>query len=188
MSMVPATQSRKRKSSEYVADNGFIDDDSDGAGPQTKRTKPASSSSLLRSQKDDSGDLYWELTKMRRVTISEFKGKQMVGIREYYEQNGKILPGKKVRNVLATGIQPSMTNERLQGISMPVDQFSAFVELLPQIEKELAKKGEKVPRPQYDGVKKEEDVKQELESDDDGGNSRPKRSNIEATSDEDEDD
>ena len=31
----------------------------------------------------------------RRVTISEFKGNTMVNIREYYEANGKVLPGKK---------------------------------------------------------------------------------------------
>ena len=96
--MAPSPQaSRKRKSSEYVADNGFIDDDSDGTSRHNKRTKPVSPSSLLKPQVDSNGDKYWELTKMRRVTISEFKGKRMVGIREYYEQGGKILPGKKVR-------------------------------------------------------------------------------------------
>lgn len=70
---------------------------------------------------------------------------------------------------------------------MPVDQYSTFVQLLPLIEKELVKKGERVPRPQYDkvveddgGVKGEDlpDV-----GDEDGGT---KKSNIEATSDEDE--
>lgn len=34
---------------------------------------------------------------MRRVAISEFKGKRMVNIREFYEKDGKDLPGKKVR-------------------------------------------------------------------------------------------
>ena len=33
---------------------------------------------------------------MRRVTVSEFKGMQMVSVREYYEQGGEIKPGKKV--------------------------------------------------------------------------------------------
>ncbi len=106
--MAPAVQSKKRKSSEYVADIGFIDDDSDGASRQNKRTKSSSSSSLFKPRNDDSGDLYWELTKMRRVTISEFKGKQMVGIREYYEQNGKILPGKKVRDYKLYSYMPML--------------------------------------------------------------------------------
>lgn len=37
----------------------------------------------------------------------------------------------------------------LQGISMTLEQFSTFVELLPQIEKALIKRGDKVPRPNY---------------------------------------
>ena len=37
-----------------------------------------------------------QLTSKRRVGISEFKGKYMVNIREYYEKDGEVLPGKKV--------------------------------------------------------------------------------------------
>lgn len=32
--------------------------------------------------------------------ISEFKGQQMVSIREYYEKDGQALPGKKVSLVV----------------------------------------------------------------------------------------
>ena len=31
----------------------------------------------------------------RRVEISQFKGVQLVNIREFYEKDGQILPGKK---------------------------------------------------------------------------------------------
>jgi hypothetical protein len=91
--------SRKRKSSEYASDNGFIENDNDSSDRPTKRTKPATSSSQLprlQPQTDSDGNTFWELSKMRRVTLSEFKGKQMVSVREYYEQNGEIKPGKKV--------------------------------------------------------------------------------------------
>lgn len=81
---------------EYESDKDIIENNSDGSDRPSKRTKPSLSSSLLKPKVDSSGEQYWELTKMRRVTISEFKGKKMVGIREYYEQGGKILPGKKV--------------------------------------------------------------------------------------------
>ena len=36
-----------------------------------------------------------KLGKLRFVNVSEFKGKPYVNIREYYESNGKTLPGKK---------------------------------------------------------------------------------------------
>lgn len=45
---------------------------------------------------DMSGDNYWDLSKSRRVTVSNFRGKAMVNIREYYEKDGHELPGKKV--------------------------------------------------------------------------------------------
>lgn len=31
--------------------------------------------------------------------ITAFKGMEMVNIREYYEKDGEVLPGKKVRNL-----------------------------------------------------------------------------------------
>lgn len=37
-----------------------------------------------------------QLPKSRRVTVSEFKKATYVNIREYYEKDGKVLPGKKV--------------------------------------------------------------------------------------------
>ena len=78
---------------------------------------------------------------------------------------------------------------------MPLDQYAAFVQLLPAIETELARKGQKVPRPEYrrpvpnDGAggKEEEGGDLELSDAGDEGGGPIKKSNIEATSDEDED-
>ena len=83
---------RKRKSSEYESDEGFVEQTIDG--PPVKRTKSQSAGS--GAQTDSDGNTFWEISKMRRVTVSEFKGMQMVSVREYYEQGGEIKPGKKV--------------------------------------------------------------------------------------------
>jgi hypothetical protein len=48
------------------------------------------------SKVDSNGDRYWEISKMRRVTVSSFRGKTLVNVREYYEKDGQELPGKKV--------------------------------------------------------------------------------------------
>ena len=80
----------KRKSSASV--------DDDSVEP-TKRGKVASvntSEQPPEPQVDADGATYWEISKARRVTISQFKGKTMVGIREYYEKDSQWLPGKKV--------------------------------------------------------------------------------------------
>ena len=63
---------------------------------------------------------------------------------------------------------------------MTVEQYSAFVGLMPQIETLLSQKGESVPRPNYDGAPPPADEDDEDEEDDE------KKANIEATSDEEE--
>lgn len=37
-----------------------------------------------------------QLPGKKRVTVSEFKGKMLVSVREFYEKEGQMLPGKKV--------------------------------------------------------------------------------------------
>lgn len=64
-----------------------------------------------------------------------------------------------------------------------MDQFAAFLDVLPQIDAVLAEKGETIPRPKYDI--RAQKVEEEDERDDNGGNEeKAKRKNHEATSDE----
>ncbi|CAF9914937.1 MAG: hypothetical protein GOMPHAMPRED_008334 [Gomphillus americanus] len=95
-----------------------------------KSTKGITGGEGSQRKRDGDGNAYWELTGRRRIVVSEFKGNRMISIREYYEKDGKELPGKK-------------------GISLPLDQFSALVSLLPQIEEQLQSQGDKLPRPEY---------------------------------------
>jgi hypothetical protein len=86
---------------------------------------------------------------------------------------------------------------------MTVEQYSALVDLMPQIEKALESKGEKIPRPKYettaqdaaaavattagDGEQQHEEVDPESENPKLKVVDRKRRkANIEATSDEDE--
>eukprot|EP00271_Cylindrocystis_brebissonii_P016234 TRINITY_DN39560_c0_g1_i1.p1 TRINITY_DN39560_c0_g1~~TRINITY_DN39560_c0_g1_i1.p1 ORF type:complete len:189 (+),score=45.07 TRINITY_DN39560_c0_g1_i1:199-765(+) len=50
-----------------------------------------------------------ELSNTRRVTVSEFRGKPLVSVREYYEKNGEFLPTAK-------------------GISLSREQWNSLVE------------------------------------------------------------
>ncbi|EXJ60175.1 hypothetical protein A1O7_04327 [Cladophialophora yegresii CBS 114405] len=134
--------------------------------PTSKRGKGTSGNAFRPSSKvqvDADGNKYWEIAKARRVTLSEYKGQTMVGIREYYEKDGQWLPGKK-------------------GISLTLDQYSALIQITPQIEDLLKSQGEKVPRPNYSGNAPAEDDEQ----DDNEGEQRDAKPNIDATSDEDE--
>ncbi|KAL2842962.1 transcriptional Coactivator p15-domain-containing protein [Aspergillus pseudoustus] len=162
-----ASRSRKR-----VSDD-FIDDEPSRIKKSKNNAAPHAKASAFRNRREDTnGDSYWEISKMRRVTISSFRGKTMVNIREYYEKDGKEHPGKK-------------------GISLPVDQFSALMTLLPDIETALQEKGVSIPRPNYaaqgaasggdgEGEEEEEDSTDELSA------PGTTRRNIEATSDEDD--
>ena len=99
----------KRSANEYASDDGFVQDGSASPPHNSKRTKTNGSSRKPNEdkieintavQKDENGDDFWELNPggTRRVTLNEFKGKTLVNVREYYESNGKKLPGKKVGN------------------------------------------------------------------------------------------
>lgn len=70
---------------------------------------------------DDNGDLiFCRLSDKRRVTLQEFKGKNLVSIREYYKKDGKELPSSK-------------------GISLTAEQWSTFSKNVPAIEKAIKK-------------------------------------------------
>ncbi|KAI3501428.1 hypothetical protein L2E82_40475 [Cichorium intybus] len=70
---------------------------------------------------DDEGDLiFCRLSDKRRVTLTEFRGKNLVSIREYYKKDGKELPSSK-------------------GISLTAEQWSTFSKNVPAIDKAIKK-------------------------------------------------
>lgn len=177
--VIPITAMPQKRKSGYDASDSFVveDDDQDN-GATTKATKRSKkdtnqastfTTALPAPSRDKEKNLYWEISKARRVTVSEFKGKQMISVREYYEKDGDWLPGKK-------------------GISMTLDQYAGLISVLPGIEKELRRSGiQDVPRPDYSSVDNAGGgIKTEVEDEDDTEQGADTRANHEATSDEDD--
>lgn len=65
---------------------------------------------------DDQGNSYWELDRNRRVSLSTFKGKEYLNIREYYldKGSGSMRPGKA-------------------GITLTKKEWNQLLELQPKI-------------------------------------------------------
>ena len=68
---------------------------------------------------------------------------------------------------------------------MSVEQYTALIQIMPQIERVLKSQGEKVPRPNYDGSASAGDDESNEEGED-RDEEMERKPNIEATSDEDE--
>lgn len=81
--------SKKKQSSSSDSDSG---PDDRNAPPPSKKSKESGKSS---GDADGDGATNWTLEGMRQVRINEFRGRKMVDIREHYEKDGKVLPGKK---------------------------------------------------------------------------------------------
>ncbi|KAF2724346.1 PC4-domain-containing protein [Polychaeton citri CBS 116435] len=160
---MPKGSTKKRVADDYESDDGFVED-----APKSKKTKNVSGG----GQVDDEGNPYWELSRQRRVQVTEFRGAAMVNIREFYEKDGKSLPGKK-------------------GIALSVDQYATLLQLLPEIEKALEDKGKTVPRPNYSdaATANNKDDEENEASDSDAGVARAggnSKANYEGTSEEDD--
>jgi len=92
--------------------------DSNSGSDNEKPTKKAKKD----DENVDDGKTEWELGKMRKVSLNEFKGRVLVDIREYYsDAAGDLKPGKK-------------------GISLSTEQWQAFKAAIPKIDAALKKK------------------------------------------------
>ncbi len=71
-----------------------------------------------------------QLSGKRRLTVRDFKGKKFLDIREFYEKDGSLLPGKKGARALfawlLAWVDPAHTFHNFVGIMMPIDQLEAL--------------------------------------------------------------
>jgi hypothetical protein len=143
--------------------------DDEAPARATKRSKAGaadedeSAALVPKILKDSNGDSYVQLNPKgtRRVTLSTFRNKTFINIREFYENDeGKMLPGKK-------------------GIALTAEQYSAMLAAAPLIEATLAMMGETVTRPDYNGAvpagDEEEDDEEEEEAQETEEEEKPKR-------------
>lgn len=121
-----------------------------------------------------------QLSNKRKVTIAEFKGKCLVGIREYYEKDGKELPGKKVRPPRRRFAyrHASPLTQVPQGISLSLEQYNELLAIIPAINDALSKAGHEVGQVRASAAAPEKRAPKPKPP--------PRKSNIEQTSDEDE--
>ncbi|THV51106.1 hypothetical protein BGAL_0123g00180 [Botrytis galanthina] len=138
----------------YDSDGGFVSDD-DGAVRKSKKSKTTKATKATTTAKPTSSSSAispsWDLSTgrtPRKIELSDFKGQTLINIREFYEKDGNVLPGKK-------------------GISLTVDQYKNFLKFIPQINANLKKKGIDVGPGEEEVEEDEEEEEEEEEESDD---------------------
>ncbi|XP_055531386.1 RNA polymerase II transcriptional coactivator [Wyeomyia smithii] len=98
------------------------DDTSDSdSGPDDRiPVKKSKGDGDTKSTTNKNGEPEWQLDRNRKITVSEFKNKVYVNVREYYEKDGKELPGKK-------------------GISLTVPQWKKLLESADEVNEAIKK-------------------------------------------------
>ncbi|KAK2163430.1 hypothetical protein LSH36_79g01016 [Paralvinella palmiformis] len=79
------------KSKEYISST---DSESENEAPK-KKVKKMQKKPATKAGSSGENENMFDLTKMKFATVSDFKGKKYVNIREYYEKDGDLKPGKK---------------------------------------------------------------------------------------------
>lgn len=122
-------------------------------------------------------------TEYKQVSVGKFQGKTLINIREYYKDktNGDLKPGKKVL-LSCTITQPHvMTDGPIQGIALNVESFKSLLNVIPAIKQALIDQGEDLGELASDDettrITTKVVPKKEI---------KEKKSNIEDTSDEDD--
>lgn len=107
------------KSKEFVAES----DSGSGDDVPKKKVKVAEEKVVIKSSKEaskDEDDKMFPLGKNKFATVGEFRNSKFVNIREYYEKDGELKPGKK-------------------GIALSMDQWGKLKDQLDSIDNAIEK-------------------------------------------------
>ncbi|CAB10003.1 putative RNA polymerase II transcriptional coactivator [Schizosaccharomyces pombe] len=108
------------------------------AGKRVIASGDKASSKKPKTEKQSDHELHWALneTEKKRITLSEFRGTRYVHIREYYEKDGDMLPGKK-------GIALNINEwKKLKQLIHEVDDSLGLVDSGSDSEDEIKEKAE----------------------------------------------
>ncbi|XP_068690810.1 activated RNA polymerase II transcriptional coactivator p15-like [Montipora capricornis] len=83
----------KRVKSKATVSDSSEESEEEEVKPKKRKT-PAEKSSKASSSKDED-DFSFPIADKRKISVREFKGKVYVDIREFYENDGELKPGKK---------------------------------------------------------------------------------------------
>ncbi|KAI1081170.1 PC4-domain-containing protein [Whalleya microplaca] len=163
----PKNLKRSRRN-EYEDEDVDSDQEVKSTKKANKKSKTSKASGAAELGKDEEGNPCWPLGGTRRVTISDFKGKTYINLREYYaDASGTLKPTKK-------------------GIMLTPEQYTTLVEAIPAINTELGDRGYETatinPGPPAAAVAPESPKKLTAKE----KKAAAKKANIEATSDEEE--
>jgi hypothetical protein len=109
------TKPKKKKKEEEEDEDDDDDDDDEEDDKKKKKSKSKPQSSAAANKRDlKPGEVTFEIGHNRFATVTSFRKETLVDIREFYEKDGKLLPGKK-------------------GISLKKAQWKDLLKLGPQI-------------------------------------------------------
>ncbi|XP_014277543.1 RNA polymerase II transcriptional coactivator isoform X2 [Halyomorpha halys] len=95
-------------------------DSSSGSEEDDIKDKPKKAKTSGGSKGDEDKEPSWPLDKKRFLKVREFKGKVMIDLREYYDSDGEMKPGRK-------------------GISLSLQQWRKLVEISKEVDEVLKK-------------------------------------------------
>jgi hypothetical protein len=108
-------KNKDKKKKKVVESDSTSDSGPEDVGPPSKKAKPNTSSSKAGEEPS------WLLDRNRFVKVREFKGKVYIDIREFYESDGELKPGRK-------------------GISLSTKQWQKLKSVISEVDEALKEK------------------------------------------------
>lgn len=113
----------KRKKDEEEDEEELLTEEEEEKPKKKKKAAPKSEAKKSAKKNDEGGgdEPFVDLGNNRRVTVRKFKGRPLIDIREFYEQNGELKPGRK-----GIALSPDLWDALKKGIT-EIDELVAKI-------------------------------------------------------------